>query len=257
MQYLFGDSDLAARRLKVLAEVYAESTRNFVLDAVIERPRLAVDMGCGPGYTTHLLAGLLQCDHTVGVDSSEHFISLARKTETEAVSFHLHDVTSVPFPVGPGDLLYCRFLLTHLREPEAVVVRWATQLRPKGLLLLEEVEWIQTQNPVFATYLKIVEAMLEHQSGRLYVGRTLDRLSDDGAFERRISQVSRLRVLTHDAATMFYLNIRSWKLQPFIRTNYSSSTIEQLEEDLKKLAGEWGDAREIEWGLRQIVIERT
>ncbi len=257
MQYLFGDSDLAAYRLKVLADVYAESTRNFVLDAVIERPRLAVDMGCGPGYTTHLLAGLLQCERTVGFDSSEHFISLARKTETDALSFRLHDVTSVPFPVGPADLLFCRFLLTHLRDPQAVVARWATQLAPKGLLLMEEVEWIHSQNRVFRTYLNIVEAMLEHKSGRLYVGQTLDRLSDDSAFERRISQVVRLRVSNRDAATMFYLNIRTWKLQPFIRTNYPSSMIEQLEEDLKTLAGRRDDASEIEWGMRQIVFERT
>lgn len=257
MAYLFGNTDMAAYRLKVLAEVYAESTKFFILDAVIERPRLAVDMGCGPGYTTHLLADLLQCDRVVGIDNSEHFVSLARKTETERVSFHLHDVTSVPFPVGPGDLLYCRFLLTHLRDAEAAVVRWTTQLRPKGLLLLEEVECINTRNPVFAAYLNIVEAMLEHQSSRLYVGQTLDRMRDGDTFERRISQVSRLRVSNHAAATMFYLNIRSWKLQPFIRTNYSSSAIAQLEKDLKTLAGKRDDASEIEWGLRQIVFEKT
>ncbi|UCD58639.1 MAG: class I SAM-dependent methyltransferase [Candidatus Hydrogenedentota bacterium] len=256
MEYLFGDTDIAARRLKVLGEVFGESTRTFVLDSVIDRPRLALDMGCGPGYTTHILADVLQCDRAVGLDNSEHFISLAKKTETDGVSFYLHDVTSVPFPVGPSDFLYCRFLLSHLRDPRAVVVKWATQLRPRGLLLIEEVEWIHTRNAVFVTYLNIVEAMLKHQSGELYVGRMMNCLEDSETLERRISQVRRLQVATHDAAMMFSLNIQSWKHQPFIQTQYSLSTINQLEEDLKRLTRIPGSEIEIEWGLRQLVFER-
>lgn len=78
MSYLFGETDIAARRLKVLAEVYAVSTRAFLLGQVPTRPRAAVDLGCGPGYTTHLLADVLQAERTVGLDNSEPFIALAR-----------------------------------------------------------------------------------------------------------------------------------------------------------------------------------
>jgi len=66
----FGDTDIAARRLKVLAEVFAESTRAFLLDTVISKPRLALDLGCGPGYSTHFLADGLQCNHTAGLDKN-------------------------------------------------------------------------------------------------------------------------------------------------------------------------------------------
>ena len=257
MQYLFGDTDLAARRLKFLADVYAESTRAFIVDAVADTPRLVVDLGCGPGYSTHFLADVLRGEHAVGLDNSEQFISLARETETDEVSFHLHDVTSLPFPVGPGDFFYCRFLLTHLHDPQDVVLGWATQLRPKGLLLMEEVEWIRTENPVFTTYLSIVEAMLENKSGKLYVGQTLDSLNDTDILERRASRVAHLPVSNHKAATMFSMNIQTWKYQPFIQMNYSSSMIDQLEEDLKSLADKSGSETEIEWGLRQLVFERT
>jgi trans-aconitate methyltransferase len=106
MRYAFGDTDMAARRLKILADVYSASSEVFLLGAVTQRPRLATDLGCGPGYSTHLLANVLQSDHTTGLDNSEHFISLARQTETERVSFHLHNVTSIPFPSGSSDLIY-------------------------------------------------------------------------------------------------------------------------------------------------------
>ena len=255
MKYLFGDSDIAARRLEVLAEVFAEPTRAFLLDAVSDAPELVVDLGCAPGYTTHLLADALQCNHAAGLDKSEHFVSIAQKTEN--VSFHVHDVTSVPFPVGPSDLIYCRFLLTHLREPHAVVGRWTTQLRPNGLLLMQEVEWIDTANDVFAAYLGIVEAMLADQSTELYVGRVLDGMVECSGLKKRVSRVRRFRVANRDAATMFSMNMRSWKDGPYVRANCSSELVEKLEQDLRDITKQPDSVTEIEWGLREVVYERA
>jgi len=256
MEYLFGDSGIAAQRLEVLAEVFSEPTKAFLLETVAETPRLALDLGCGPGCTTRFLAELLRCERVVGIDSSEHFIDLAKRTETEAVSFCLHDVTSVPFPEGPADLIYCRFLLSHLPDPQELVGEWATQLRPGGLLLVEEVDRIHTRNSVFRFYLDIVEDMMDSQAARLYVGPVMDRLRNAGSLKRRASIMRPHQVPTPNAATMFYMNIQTWKHQPFIRDNYSDATIERLESDLQRLASKSGGEIEIEWGLRQIVFER-
>src|SRR5437867_9185583 len=98
MSYVFGDSDLAAYRLRLLAEVFAPCTREFLKRAAPGRYRQAVDLGCGPAYSTHLLAETLRCDRAVGIDSSEHFISLARRSATDTMRFWLHDFTTVPFP---------------------------------------------------------------------------------------------------------------------------------------------------------------
>jgi len=81
VQYLFGDTDIAAQRLKVLAEVFAKSTRAFLYDTVIDKPSMVLDLGCGPGHSTHLLADFIQCDSVVGLDNSENLISLARRGE--------------------------------------------------------------------------------------------------------------------------------------------------------------------------------
>ncbi len=256
MQYLFGDTDLAAQRHRLLADVFAESSRAFLLDAVEHRPDLAVDLGCGPGYSTHLLAESLRPARTAGFDSSKNYISTAQKTQTSSVSFHLHDVTKVPFPTVPSDLLHCRLLLTHLREPQAVVRRWATQLRPKGLLLMEEVESINTTSPGFSTYLSILETLLKHQGNLLYVGPVLDRLEDTDALRRRLSRVQPVKVPTNVAARLFYFSLQTWKHNPFVRDNYSTAMIDQLQDDLKRLTDDSGGSSEIKWGMRQLVFER-
>jgi len=117
-------------------------------------------------------------------------------------------------------------------------------------------EWIHTHNEVFALYLNIVDAMLEHQNSRLYVGKTLDRIKDSDILRRKSSEVRKVRVVTRRAASMFYLNIQTWKRQSFIQENYPASVIEELQRDLERLAGKSGDEISIEWGLRQIVFER-
>ncbi len=156
-QYLFGDSTTAAQRLKLLASVYNESTRAFLAKAAgSARFQLALDLGCGPGFTTRLIADTLRCDRVIGLDASAGFIELARANSGERLSFLRHDLTAIPFPSGRPNLIFSRFLLTHLREAAAVVAKWATQLEDRGLLLLEETEAIHTAHPVFARYLRIV-----------------------------------------------------------------------------------------------------
>jgi SAM-dependent methyltransferase len=257
MSYLFGDSERAAARLGMLAEVFAESTRDFLLSAAVGRRHLALDLGCGPGHTTHLLARTLQCERTVGLDKSEHFITLARKTVSDKISFHVHDVTATPFPEALADIVFCRYLLSHLQDPAAIVAGWATQVRPGGLLMIEENEWIHTDNQVFALYLNIVDAMLERQSAQLYVGKALDEYGAIEALRPRMSRVIRMPAATHVAAAMFYMNIQTWKTQPFIQENYDTAVIDRLEQDLRALAEKSASQLEIMWGLRQVVFERV
>ncbi len=54
--YSFGETDLAAERLRVVSEVFDPTSEAFVSESVRGRPRLAFDLGCGPGFTTRLLS---------------------------------------------------------------------------------------------------------------------------------------------------------------------------------------------------------
>ncbi len=258
-RYLFGDSDVAARRLEFLAQVFAQSTKALLTDAGVGAPAHAVDLGCGPGYSTRFLAQTLGCQRVSGLDNSQDFVSLARSLthdrEGENISFHLHDITKVPFPVGPANLLYCRFLITHLAEPEATVSAWATQLESIGYLLMEEAEWIDTSLSVFTDYIEMTEAMLASQSNSLYPGELLDKLEDTDRLKRRLSRVYRLSVNNADAATMFYLNLQSLKDHPFIRANYAATEIQRMEQALLNLSQTPGSEGRIEWGMRQLVLQ--
>ena len=255
--YAFGDSDLAARRLSLVAETFAETSAAFMRETVTTRPQLAADLGCGPGYTTHLLADTLGPKRTVGLDNSENFLSHVRTTASDRVSFHLHDITTVPFPEAPFDLIFSRLVLTHLHDPEAAITLWTGQLRPRGLLLIEEVERIDTTVPALITYLDIQQAMLTQQNNELYIGPRLDAITASTKLHRRFSKVRTLLVPAHRAAAMFHMNLGVWRNNDFVRQTFAPTTLDDLEHDLKTIAQGHTNTPPVEWRLRQIVIERA
>ena len=255
-RYLFGDSDVAAHRLRVLSEVFTESSRRFLRAAATDRPGLAVDVGCGPGYTTRLIADVLRPRRTVGIDRSEAFITEARRAGGNSVSYLVHDAAAVPFPVGPADLIYARFVATHLGDPTVTIRGWATQLVPGGLLLLDEVDSISTANRVLSRYLTILTALLEHQGNSLYVGPTLSTIAAPGLLRSKIDTVRRLPVPDRRAATMFRLNLETWRDHPFVADTYGADAIRRLADELEAEAGAADAAATTEWGMRQIAFER-
>ena len=74
----FGETNLAAERLRVVSEVFDPTSEAFVSETVRNRPRLALDLGCGPGFTTRLPSRIARPERIVGVDRSEAFLSRAR-----------------------------------------------------------------------------------------------------------------------------------------------------------------------------------
>ena len=256
MKYLFGDTDLATQRLGALDEAFSPTSERFVRGAAGDAPGLAIDLGCGPGHTTHMLARAAGGQRTVGLDHSEHFVELAEQSRTEGVSFARHDITEMPLPVGPADLMYCRFLLTHMNEPTRLLADWATQLRPGGRLLAEEIESVRTRNSVFAFYVDTVAAMLKAQGQQLYIGRALHLLTEPEGLHRRKSEVARVALTRPQAARLFHMNIQIWRHTEFIQTHYPSDMIDELVRDLAALTRANTERTDIVWTMRQIVYER-
>jgi trans-aconitate 2-methyltransferase len=255
-KYQFTDTDLAAKRLEYLARVYAASSREFIQRSFPNAPRCAVDLGCGPGYTTEMLKLETGAEAVVGLDNSEKFIALAESRELEGVSFRVHDVTTGPFPVGPADIAYCRLLLSHLPNLSGCLSVWADQIQSGGLLLVEEVETIHTTVGEFQTYLEIVDRLLGSQGALLYVGPEVNQVALPDRLEEVSSSVRAVPVSVRDAATMFHMNIQSWKHQPYVQETYSEAAIQSLQDRLACLASDEESTGEIRWGLRQMVLRR-
>jgi len=76
--YTFGDTDVAARRLRVVNEVFGPPSRALLAEVAGQPPGLAYDLGCGPGHTTALVSQVTQAKRTIGLDGSAAHIERAR-----------------------------------------------------------------------------------------------------------------------------------------------------------------------------------
>ena len=188
-RYTFGDGPVAADRLALLAATYEPSSARLLRMCASLAPRRAMDLGCGPGHSTRLLHALVAPAATVGVDSSPDHVARARASAPPGIEYAVHDVTAVPLPgEPPPDLLYCRFLLTHLRDPAGALAAWAAAAADdRAALIVEETAEMSSTHPAFRLYYALVAALQRHYGQELAIGRKLDRALAGSAWLPEIS----------------------------------------------------------------------
>lgn len=124
-------------------DVIRETWTAFLRTWLPETSTTILDIGCGTGSLSVLLAGL---GHKVtGIDLSPAMISLAQaKAATGGfqIEFHVMDAAFPQFPDQQFDVIICRHLLWALPEPEQVLRRWIELLKSKGRLILIEGFWV-------------------------------------------------------------------------------------------------------------------
>lgn len=107
-----------------------------------ERTLSIVDLGCGTGTLTFLLA---QAGHQVfGVDFSFKMLEVARAKANALqlpAAFAQGDVADPPVTPACVDVVVSRHVLWAMPDPSAALLAWTRLLKPAGLLLLVEGRW--------------------------------------------------------------------------------------------------------------------
>lgn len=264
--------DASLRRHSLQASLFSGPSRSFLstvrAEAGTEPCELALDLGCGTGHSTRLVAGTVRPRRTIGLDSSPEAVRAARsRTRNPGVAFVHHDVTATPFPVSPrgepggnADLVYSRFLLAHVPEPEQAIRRWTDELRPGGKLLLDEGAAIRTSHEPIGRYLEMVGALLEHRGTAVDVPGLIRDLRDPGhlgdtALRHRLSRRITFHPPANGVAAMFRAHMDAWRDDPFVVTYIGDAAVQWLEAELESLAR--APVRDgVSWDLEQVAFER-
>ena len=241
-RYTFGDGTPAVRRLELVAEAYEPVSQAFLQRQAPTRVSRALDLGCGPGFSTRLLSLTSRPRRLIGLDSSPEFLRTAR-TRVPDAEFEEHDVTLTPLPGTPVEMIYARLVLAHLPEPRAIVERWRHQLAPGGTLLLEELEDVEAPPGPLRDYDELSAAVVRQGGGVMYSGPLLAGLG---------GRCVRVTVSAGTAAAVYLFNVRLWldRRPP----GASDARLVELEQALARLAGE-RDERPLSWVVRQIRLE--
>lgn len=136
-----GDDDEA--RLALSDRIYGGASRAFIRQLGPLSGRRVLDVGCGSGNLACWLGREVGAGGSViGVDASDEQIGVARrnaqKRELRNVEFVRADATELDRLPSNFDLVYCRFVLIHLREPVRALRQMWNRVRSEGVLACEE-----------------------------------------------------------------------------------------------------------------------
>ncbi len=168
------------RRLDLLAEMMRPTTLRLLQDAGLRSGDQCLDLGCGGGNVVLDMARIVGPDGSVtGVDFDPQIVELARKDADDAgarnVEFHVTDVHA--FAGGPFDLVYSRFLLSHLNEPEKALARMRQLARPDGRIATESIDmsgsYCHPHDQAHARYAQLYTEVVRRTGGDADLGRRL------------------------------------------------------------------------------------
>ncbi len=253
--YTFGDSDEASLRLRNLANLYEPDTRSLLKRSEMERPCLAIDLGCGPGWSTGLIREVLNPHQTVGLDSSMRYVVEARENHGQLIEFKLHDVTQIPFPTPAPDLMFCRFLLSHLQSPEKVLANWKLIAQHGAFLLIHETESMESENPSLIRYYELVGNLQEHYGQKLQVGAVLESCTKQAGWRVIDSSKLALEKPAQRMAGLHLANIRSWRRDKYASQFFDSGEMDLLESSLRRIASGMENAGIVLNTARQIIAQ--
>ena len=132
-------------RLRLLSEVMGPSTRALLAEVSIPAGSACLDVGCGGGDVAFELARAAgPSGRAVGIDFDEIKLDIARREAHRLgltnVVFEVQDVTEWE-PDALFDVVYARFLLTHLSDPRALVSALRRHTRVGGVAIIEDIDF--------------------------------------------------------------------------------------------------------------------
>lgn len=131
-------------RLNLLARVMLPTTSQLLNRVGLSKGMKCLDVGCGGGHVTLLMASMVgQEGKVTGTDADGEIIALAKEDAEGAklgnVEFHEVDACVCRWH-EEYDLVYARFLLSHLSEPDACLRGMVEACRPKGIIVVEDID---------------------------------------------------------------------------------------------------------------------
>ena len=140
----FNQNEVELARLQKQAQTAAGLERAMLEKAGLRPGMRVLDLACGPGVITTLLARICQPGRVTGVDLSPDLLREARlfvdSQGLENVELKEGNVYALDLAQGEYDFVYARFLFQHLEKPALALENILKVLKPGGILCVADVD---------------------------------------------------------------------------------------------------------------------
>jgi SAM-dependent methyltransferase len=179
-KYVHGTDSDEQERLRKLNEL---TNPPFIAFLAPQPHESILEVGSGLGILAGEVASVAA--RVVGIEYSPEQLAKAT-TGRDNLQFIRGDAHSLPFDDNCFDVVYCRYLLEHVRHPETVLAQMRRVLKPGGRICIQENDDAVFQLwPECPTWKKLWVNFCELQSrlgGDGYIGRKLHSYLIDAGF---------------------------------------------------------------------------
>ncbi len=190
-KYVIRGGEEGRERLRLLSEVMGPSTRALLEDVRVADGAACLDVGCGGGDVTFELAQRVgPAGRVIGIDVDEIELEIARRESKQKglvnISFEARDVCQWE-PAERFDVVYSRFLLTHLTNPGHVIEAMHRHARPGGVIALEDIDFrghfAEPTCPALWKYVEFYTRTVQARGGDPCIGPKLPGLLRKAGFQ--------------------------------------------------------------------------
>jgi len=189
-RYVIAGGEAGWRRLNLLARTLAPTTRAHLVDAGVSEGMACIDVGCGGGHVTLMLAEMVgPSGRVLGIDFDPVKLAAAR-AEAEGkglrnVEFKENDVLEWR-ESSAYDLVFGRFILSHVPDCQHVIGNMREALRQGGVIVLEDVDFSGNfcvpENDGYRRYTELYRAVVKRRGGDADLGKRLFALTCSAGF---------------------------------------------------------------------------
>ena len=197
-EYVLRGGRAGAERLGLLNRVKWPTTEPLLKSAGLRAGMSCLDMGCGGGDVTLKMAALVGDEgNVVGVDRDRSILQLARQEADKQglpVTFRRLEAEELAEEAA-YDLVFARYLLSHLPRPQRAVEAMVRAARPGGRLVLEDVFFpghiCYPPNAAFDRFVELYQAVARvKEDGDAAIGpRLLGMALEAGLVDVRVGLV--------------------------------------------------------------------
>lgn len=228
--------------LNCLYNPYTERFRNAYLPDL--RGKTVLDIGCGTGILSCYWAKEVgPTGKVIGVDISAEQLAVAKDN---AQAQQLHNIEWINLDIRElqqlnttVDLVYCRFVLIHLFQQEALLQKLYDRLAPGGYLFCEEAMGYEAffadpPSPAFNAWRQLLLNQPQLHGTDFALGKRLHSLFSQLPLHAIQGEIVQPIVAQEKLKPLFYLGLTPTVRQKFIDKGFATAPeIEQIVQNLR------------------------
>jgi ubiquinone/menaquinone biosynthesis C-methylase UbiE len=198
--YVLGNRDSEIARLEVQAALFEPLTKQTLLNAGLKKGRSCIDIGCGSGSVTRLMAKIVgETGRVVGVDIDKRYLQYCNRSTTsrQNIEFIHDDICKSRLDDKERfDIVYSRFMFHHLTDRIEAVRSMRRLTKKGGTIMIQDLDhapgsWLcYPENKVVNMLRKVYFALIKKGGGDPLVGRKLYKLLIDESLNANVDSYS-------------------------------------------------------------------